>query len=101
MNKTAFQSKIWGQDIAHVSHAQDGHVAGLQPNTDRLDCYFDYLRIGYIDLHVIKLQAVVNQKKKERNRYSSGRPAARRSSRGAAETQVCDGQSTQKVLPMS
>ena len=85
----------------HVSHALAGHVIGLQPVDDRLDVYFDYLRIGYIDLHVIKFMPVVNQKKKRRDGSSSGRPAALRRSQGAMESPVPDGQSTQKVLTMS
>jgi len=85
----------------HVSHALYGHVVGLQPVADRLDVYFDYLRVGYIDLHLMKFKAVVRQKNRKRNRSSSGRPAARRRSQGASNTSVSDRQSNQKVLPMS
>lgn len=85
----------------HISHALAGHVIGLQPVEDRLDVHFDYLRIGHIDLHVMKFMPVLKQKKKTRNRSSSGRPAAQRRSQGAFEAPVPNGQSTQKVLPMS
>ena len=81
----------------HVSHALAGQVIGLQPVDDRLDVHFDYLRIGYIDLHVMKFLPVVSQKKKRRGRSSSGRPAALRRSQGAMEAQVPNQQSTQKV----
>ncbi len=87
------------QIAVHISHALRGHVVGLQPVADRLDVWFDYLRLGHIDLHVWKFIPVI--KKRKRRRSSSGRLAARRRSPGASGTSAPAGQPTQKVLPMS
>ena len=81
----------------HVSGALAGFVIGLQPVADRLDVWFDYLRLGHIDLHVMKFIAFTENK---RPRSSSGRLAARRrSAEGPRPSQ--SGQPTPTVLPMS
>lgn len=81
-----------------ITTALNGYIVGLQPVGDRLDVHFDYLRIGHIDLHVLRFVPVIEKKK--RGRSSSGRPAARRS-QGESKIVIPNGQPTQKVLPMS
>ena len=73
--------KFHGHQI-FISQALDGMVVGLQPVADRLDVWFDYLRLGHIDLHTIKFVPVVADRK--RRRPSSGRLAARRRGAGAS-----------------
>jgi transposase InsO family protein len=46
-----------------ISGALSGFVVGLQPVNDRLDVWFDYLRLGHIDLHVMKFNAVTGKRK--------------------------------------
>ena len=81
----------------HVSHALAGFVVGLQPVSDRLDVWFDYLRLGHIDLHVMKFFPFTDN---TRPRSSSGRLAARRRS-GEGPRPSRNGQPTPNVLPMS
>ena len=87
------------QRAIHISHAVAGHVVGLQPIADRLDVWFDYLRLGHIDLHVWQFIPVIEKRK--RRRSSSGRLAVRRRSPGASGTTAPHRQPSQKVLPMS
>ena len=42
----------------HVSKAVGGFTLGLQPLADRLDVWFDYLRLGHIDLHTFRFRCV-------------------------------------------
>ncbi|MGB4573820.1 MAG: hypothetical protein WBI79_02350, partial [Kiritimatiellia bacterium] len=65
---------------------------GLQPLADRLDVWFDYLRLGHIDLHTFRFLPIV--RKRETRRSSSARHAARRKDAQAVQT-------TPKVLPIS
>jgi transposase InsO family protein len=76
----------------HVSKAVGGFTLGLQPLADRLDVWFDYLRLGHIDLHTFRFLPIV--RKRETRRSSSGRHAARRKDAQAVQT-------TPKVLPIS
>ena len=80
-----------------ISSALVGHTIGLQPIADRLDVWFDYLRLGHIDLHVMRFIPFTEQK---RGRSSSGRHAARRKSAGGLRPSS-NGQTSQNVLPMS
>ena len=66
----------------HLSHALEGMVVGLQPVADRLDVWFDYLRLGHIDLHHFRFFPVTVDRK--RHRPSSGRHAARRRGAGTS-----------------
>ena len=81
-----------------VSTALDGFVLGLQPVADRLDVWFDYLRIGHLDLNVMRFVPVTKPRK--RRRPSSGRPAARRDGLGPGNPQPGE-ESDPKVSPMS
>lgn len=81
-----------------VSTALDGFVLGLQPVSDRLVVWFDYLRIGHLDLDVMRFVPVTKPKK--RRRPSSGRPAARRNGQ-VPESLRSGKESDPKVLPMS
>ena len=81
-----------------VSAALGGFVLGLQPVSDRLDVWFDYLRIGHMDLDVMRFVPVTKPKK--RRRPSSGRPAARRDGR-VPENLRSGKESDPEVLPMS
>ena len=90
----------------HISLALAGFVVGLQPVADRLDVWFDYLRLGHIDLHVMRFIPFTENKK--RRRSSSGRLAARRRSAGASGPPALDNQPPAcypcpdtAVLPMS
>jgi len=76
----------------HVSKAVGGFTLGLQPLADRLDVWFDYLRLGHIDLHTFRFLPIV--RKRETRRSSSGRHSARRKDAQAVQT-------TPKVLPIS
>ncbi len=80
-----------------ISAALEGHTIGLQPIADRLDVWFDYLRLGHIDLHVMRFIPFTEQR---RGRSSSGRHAARRKSTGGLRPPR-HGQTTKNVLPMS
>jgi hypothetical protein len=80
-----------------ISTALVGHTIGLQPIADRLDVWFDYLRLGHIDLHVMRFIPFTEQK---RGRPSSGRHAARRKGAGGLRP-TSNGQTSQNVLPMS
>ncbi len=71
---------------------------GSQPVSDRLDVWFDYLRIGHLDLDVMRFVPVTKPKK--RRRPSSGRPAARRNGQ-VPESLRSGKESDPKVLPMS
>ena len=66
--------KLGGVAIA-VSSTLAGWTVGLQPVAERLDIWFDYLRLGHIDLHTFKFMPIMTKK---RRRSSSGRLAARR-----------------------
>ena len=90
--------KLHAQEI-HLSQALGGMVVGLQPVADRLDVWFDYLRLGHIDLHHFKFFSVTMDRK--RRRPSSGRLAARRRGAGASGPPPQDGQPPVNVLPMS
>jgi len=81
-----------------VSMALAGFLVGLQSVADRLDVWFDYLRLGHIDLHVMKFIPIVKPKK--RRRPSSGRLAARRRDAGACDHPP-EPKPIPKVLPMS
>jgi len=80
-----------------ISTALVGHTIGLQPIADRLDVWFDYLRLGHIDLNVMRFIRVTEQR---RARSSSGRHAARRKSAGGLRPSSSR-QTKQDVLPMS
>ncbi len=82
-----------------ISQAVSGYTVGLQPVADQLDVWFDYLRLGHIDLHTFRFVPVVGKKK--RRRSSSGRHAARRRSALASGHAPEHIQSTKDVLPMS
>jgi len=84
-----------------ISTTLTGFVVGLQPVADRLDVWFDYLRIGHIDLHVMQFIRLTETRKKTRSRSSSGRLAAQRKSPGASGTSAPARQPDPKVLPMS
>lgn len=81
-----------------VSTALDGFVLGLQPVADRLDVWFDYLRIGHLDLDVMRFVPVTKPRK--RRRPSSGRPVARRDGLGPEPHRPGE-ESDPKVSPMS
>jgi transposase InsO family protein len=83
----------------HISSAVAGFTVGLQPVADRLDVWFDYLRLGHIDLHVMRFVPITKTKK--RRRPSSGRLAARRRGARGPAAPSQDGQPSPKVLPMS
>ena len=78
----------------YVTQALAGYVIGLQPVADRLDIWFDYLRLGHMDLHSMKF---ISFTENTRHRSSSGRRAARRR---VTSPIILDNQ-TMKVLPMS
>lgn len=80
-----------------ISSALSGFVIGLQPVADRLDVWFDYLRLGHVDLHVMRFIPVTRNRKRHR---SSGRHAARRRSKGGT-LPPDNGQPAPNVLPMS
>jgi len=82
-----------------VSQAVSGFTVGLQPVADRLDVWFDYLRLGHIDLHTFRFLPVV--RKQEARRPSSGRHAARRKGAQPAGPALPHVQPAPKVLPMS
>jgi transposase InsO family protein len=82
----------------YISLALAGFVIGLQPVADRLDVWFDYLRLGHIDLHVMRFIPLTENKK--RRRSSSGRLAARRRNAGGLGPSRT-GQPPPSVLPMS
>ena len=65
-----------------LSVALDGHVVGLQPINDQLDVWFDYLRLGHIDLSTLRFVRVEGKKKKRR-RPPFGRGPARTEGAGA------------------
>jgi putative transposase len=92
--------KLWSNQLA-ISSALTGFVVGLQPVADRLDVWFDYLRLGHIDLHIMRFIPCTEMKKKTRCRSSSGRLAAQRKSPGASGTPASARQTDRKVLPMS
>jgi len=81
-----------------ISGALAGFVVGLQPVADRLDVWFDYLRLGHIDLHAMRF---VPTTRNRRDFSSSGReyPPGGRERGNAASLK--DRQQTVKVLPMS
>ena len=79
----------------YVTQALAGYAIGLQPVKDQLDVWFDYLRLGHIDLHVMKYIPVTEP---VRRHSSSGRLAARR--REVPSPIKLDNQA-RKVLPMS
>jgi len=85
----------------NISTALTGFIVGLQPVADRLDVWFDYLRIGHIDLHVMRYIPSTESKKKTRRRSSSGRLAAQRKSPGGSGSPAPARQINRKVLPMS
>ena len=89
---------IWlcGTPIA-ISSSLGGFVVGLQPVADRLDVWFDYLRLGHIDLYVKRFMPVLENR---RRRSSSGRLAARRRNPGGSAHSNMDNQ-PRNVLPMS
>ena len=80
--------------VVVVSTALAGYVVGLEPAAGRLDVWFDYLRLGDLDLHAWKFNRVTEG---PRGRPSPGRLAAR--GRGAPGRG--NRQTTAKVLPMS
>jgi transposase InsO family protein len=92
--------KLCGNQI-NISTTLTGFIVGLQPVADRLDVWFDYLRIGHIDLHVMQFIRLTESKKKTRRRSSSGRLAAQRRSPGASGSPAPARQTNPKVLPMS
>ncbi len=47
-----------------VSTALSGFVVGLQPVADRLDLWFDCLRLGHIDLHLMNFVPITKPKKR-------------------------------------
>jgi putative transposase len=71
--------KIHGRQI-FISEALTEQVIGLEPVSDQLDVWFDYLRLGHTDLNTMKFIRVEGKKKKRR-RPSYGRGPAR--TRGA------------------
>jgi len=81
--------------VVHITGALVGYVLGLEPVADRLDVWFDYLRLGHIDLHSMKF---ITCTENTRPRLSSGRLAARRN-RHSSPIKL-DNQAM-KVLPMS
>jgi len=83
----------------NISTTLTGFVVGLHPVADRLDVWFDYLRIGHIDLHVMRYIPCTESKKKRRHRSSSGRPVAQRKSPGASAPRLQLDKQTEKCYP--
>ena len=70
--------KLGGTPI-DISSTLGGYVVGLEPINGRLDVWFDYLKLGHIDLEVHHFKPVTAKK---RRRSSSGRLADQRKKDG-------------------
>jgi transposase InsO family protein len=66
--------KLLSNRIA-ISMALSGFTVGLQPEDRQLGVWFDYLRLGHIDLNTMKF---ISKTTNKRSRSSSGRSTARR-----------------------
>jgi len=81
-----------------LSQSLAGYVIGLQPVADRLDVWFDYLRLGHLDLGTMKFIRIEGKRKR---RPPCGRGPARTGGRRACGPTIKRVQKSSEVLPMS